>query len=335
MLLRTVLVAGALVAATSLQAPRALAAQGGFGLAPAHFDPADPATRTYFKLSVDPGGTLSDQVTVVSFSDRPLRLLVDAVDGRTSETTGSVYANRQDPVQSTGAWVSPALSQLTLQPRARATAGFTVRVPKDASPGDHLAGIAFENAEPQTSGGQFAVTLVTRAVIGILVRVTGPAQPFSLRIFDIGWEPPSGDHPQAAVVAELANTGQLLGKPYLRAEVFSPGYQRKVERQLDTILPGDTIRYRLPWPEEPKLGPNRICLAWGADPTTVGPPTCRAVTEAGSVTALGRTGGGQPVQVRGSNTWWALIAVGLASVLLSLIVLRRRRRSRRSEARGS
>src|SRR5438105_1380757 len=154
---------------------RAAAQTGGIGLRPAHVDPADPATRAYFKPTVVAGGSFTDQVVVTNTGDAPIDLLVSGVDGRTAITSGAVYANRQDPVRGPGAWVVPSAATITLRPHSERPVGFTVRVPPTADPGDHVAGIAFENAHPTTSGGNFAVTQVVRAVMGVQVTVPGPA----------------------------------------------------------------------------------------------------------------------------------------------------------------
>src|SRR5947208_5368303 len=100
----TLAIAGLLVPGASATAQTA----GGIGLRPAHVDPADPATRAYFKRSVVAGASFTDQVVVTNTSDAAIDLLVSGVDGRTATTSGAVYANRQDPVDRAGAWVVPS-----------------------------------------------------------------------------------------------------------------------------------------------------------------------------------------------------------------------------------
>lgn len=176
---------GALLVSVAPASATSAAATGGFGAAPAHSNPADPATRAYFKPVIAPGGSLSDEVLVTSTSDAPIQLLVSAVDGLTGQTSGAVYANRQDPVTKAGRWVTPSTSAVTLAPHARQLIAFTVQVPTTAVPGDHLAGIAFQNANPTNSGGQFGVTTVVRTVVGVDIRVSGPASPH-IRLSGLG-----------------------------------------------------------------------------------------------------------------------------------------------------
>ncbi|HWW54586.1 MAG TPA: DUF916 domain-containing protein [Acidimicrobiales bacterium] len=226
----------------------AAASAGGISLRPGHVDPNDPATRAYFKPTVAPGGTYSDFVAVTNTSDSPLDLIASAVDGLTGVTSGAVYANRQDPVRKAGEWVQMATPEFTLAPHAERDIAFTVRVPSDAPPGDHLAGLAFENAHPQTSSGNFAVTEVIRSVMGVQVLVPGPAV-FHVHVDGLQIQPAPGLG-TASVIVTLGNDGLRLGKPVLTVTLDGPrAYHRSVSRPLDTILPGDTIAFPLAWPD--------------------------------------------------------------------------------------
>ena len=91
---------------------------GGFGAAPSHSDPADPATRAYFKPVIAPGTAYQDSVLVTNSSDDATTLIVYPVDGLTGQTSGTVYANHADPVKKAGMWLSPAMSSVTLAPHA-------------------------------------------------------------------------------------------------------------------------------------------------------------------------------------------------------------------------
>jgi Bacterial protein of unknown function (DUF916) len=232
------------------------AATGGIGVAPAHSDPSRPVTQAYFALEVSPGGNASDAVVVSNTASAPANVLVYAVDGVTGATSGAVYANRGDPVHRAGAWITVAASSITVPAESRSTVAFTVRVPAGTASGDHLAGIAFENAHPSTSAGRLAVTTVSRSVIGILVHVPGPST-FHLHIDRAQIVQQPGGGPE--VVLTLGNDGTVIGKPSLALTVYGPsGYQRFVYRELDTLLPGDTIPYPVPLPDSLAGGDYRV-----------------------------------------------------------------------------
>jgi len=178
----------------------ASASIGGLSLAPAHPDPASPATRSWFVHALPPGASFSDRVVVANTGSGVLDLLVYAVDGLTTATSGTVYSNRQDRLHSAGAWVTTGVPTLALAPHTTAFVDFTVHVPADAAPGDHVAGIAFEDAKPQTSGSaQLRVTIVARGVVAVLVTVTARPVPAG---------PPLGGQP--SVAASKSSSLQLL-----------------------------------------------------------------------------------------------------------------------------
>jgi len=221
---------------------------GGFGAAPAHPDPSDPATRAYFKPVLAPGASGSDDLLITSSSDTPLQLVISPVDGLTGQTSGAVYANRDVQVKKAGTWITPSVSTVTLAPHSDQLVSFRVAVPRDATPGDHLGGLAVEDANPQRSAGQFAVTEVFRTVVGVDVLVPGPASP-GVRLGRLGLKALPGTE-VAALTVQLGDPGTKLVKPELNVSLRGPsGYQRTVARQLDTILPGDTIAYPLLWPD--------------------------------------------------------------------------------------
>lgn len=236
--------------AAGLVSLAALPASAGFGISlrPAHANSDDPSTKAYFKPAIAPGETFTDEVIVTNTGDAPITLAVSAVDGLTAPTSGAVYGNRQDQVRETGAWVSPATGTVTVAPHAELAVPFTVKVPEGARPGDHLAGIAFEDVNPSSAGGNFAVTQIVRSVMGVQVVVPGPGA-LALRVDDATLDSLPGVG-AGSVLVKLGNVGTRLGKPGLSVALSGPnGYQRTVARTLDTILPGDSIAYPLPWPD--------------------------------------------------------------------------------------
>lgn len=333
--LRCVVGATSLAAASLLATGAAAGSEGtiGFTARPAHSDPADPATRAYFKPVVDPGGTFSDAVIIGNPSAEAVHLIVSPVDGLTGETSGSVYANRQDEINETGAWVTVDVDRITVPARGETAVRFTVRVPPNASAGDHLAGVAFENARPQTSGGNFQVKQVMRAVVGVQVRVPGPAA-FHVRLGKLGIERLDGPG-VASVSVEIGNDGGALGKPELTVEMTGPaGYARTLTRQLDTILPGDTIVYPWAWPDNLPSGRYAITATATGGGTSV---TRQAVIDVGSaLTGTDSAASPPPVAAApptsadaddsGGIPPWLLVIGVLGGGLVGGVIFRRRPR---------
>jgi hypothetical protein len=259
-------IAGSSTAALAQTAPNA--PTGGFGASPAHPDPADLATRAYFKPVLSPGGTATDELEVTSSSDSPRQLLIYPVDGLTGQTSGAVYANRDNRAKKAGTWVTSSISALSLPPHGDQLVPFTVHAPADATPGDHLAGLAVEDANPGHSAGQFSVTEVFRTVVGVDITVPGPAEP-SLHLGALGLKALPGTG-VAALSVHIGDNGRKLIKPLLRVSMRGPnGYRRTVTRNLDTILPGDTIAYPFLWPDGLARGSYHVVVRASGAPASV------------------------------------------------------------------
>jgi hypothetical protein len=121
-----------------------------------------------------------------------------------------------------------------------------VQVPRRAAPGDHVAGVAFENVHPRKSGGRFQITQIIREVVGVQVRVPGRAfaQP-SLGSMALKALPGTT---LPSLLVGVGNRGRTLCKPQLAVSLRGPGGARRVVQALDTVLPGETVRYPLHWP---------------------------------------------------------------------------------------
>ncbi len=310
---------------------------GGVSAGPLHWDPTNPATRAYFIPTVAAGGTFHDYIRVGNPNSGSVDLIISAVDGVTATPSGAVYANRGDAVHRAGRWITPDRTALTVAPGQETQVGFTVQVPPGAVPGDHLGGVAFENAHPVLGTGKISISSVVRTVVGVLVKVPGPAA-FNLRVGAASIQPLTAQG-LASIVVPLTDTGTLLGKPTLTVSMSGANYQRSITRQLDTILPGDSIRYPFPWPDTLGPGVYRIDVsATGPGMTTPASSTANASLSSGlqGVPSPGATHPAPPAAPVASATpsWLLPVAAGGGALLLLLIgtvgflivVVRRQRR---------
>jgi hypothetical protein len=230
---------------------------GGIGLRPVNLAQTDPATHSYFMPRLRPGGVLTEQAVVSNSGPNRVDLIVSAVDGRTGTTSGAVYANRQDPVRRAGRWVTPGVGRVSVAGHHDVKVSFTVRVPKGASAGDHLAGLAVENVNPTSTGGRFAIRQVLRSVIGIDVSVPGKAQ-FQPKLSSLAIGRLPGPD-VAAVMVGMDDKGLAVGKPQLSVTLDGPaGYHLMLSRTLDTLLPKDPIVYPFAWRDTLPAGTYQI-----------------------------------------------------------------------------
>lgn len=295
-------------------AANAAAGTGGFSIRPGHVDAASPASRAYFDHTVGQGGSFSDDVVVANTGTTPVTLLVYPVDGLTGQTTGSVYANRGQPLRRAGAWVTPGTTRVTVAAGTQLDVPFTVRVPANATAGDHLAGIAFENASATTSSGSFQIRQVIREVIGVLVRVPGAAAPeLRLQPPSLQTLPGSG---LAAVLVPLANTGGELCKPKLDVTIDSGRVDEHIVRQLDTVLPYDAVQY--PLVLEHGLSPATYRLSATATCASSTASAHAVVRTSGRLQGVADTTDARPASRPASEV--RLLAVAAAAILLAAAV---------------
>ena len=321
----------ALTAAVSLSLPAPVASAapgvGGFTVVPVP-TAADQASRGYFNPTLPAGAARAHRVLVRNQTDKPIDLILSAVDGRTGETSGSVFANRQDAVHEAGTWLTLGVTTLRVAPRARTTVDFTVTVPAGSTAGDHLAGLAVENAAPTTTGSGVQINQVLRMVVGVLVRVPGPAS-FRPTLQRLRLEELPGPE-VGAVVIGLANAGGALGKPTLVVSLAGPDdYRRSLTRVLDTVLPGDAINFPFAWPDDLAPGRYQITVTIFGDPAGAG-TTLRGE---GVVTAPLLGTDRHPVAVEGTRTGldarWALVLAGALALVLGGLAIRFRRTRQR------
>jgi LPXTG-motif cell wall-anchored protein len=298
---------------------------GGFDVrvAPTHRTAAPPS---YFKLTMPAGRSAMRHVVVGNGTRRAMRFFVSPVDGLTGQTSGAVYANRQDRVRKAARWLTPAARTLELAAGRHARVGFTVRVPAGTPAGQYLAGMAVEDATPQVSAARpgFQVKQVRRTVVGVLVTVPGQ-QRFQPRLTGLDIKELPGPH-AASVQVGLANGGHKLAKPRLEVALVGPdAYRRTLSRRLDTVLPGDAITYPYAWADSLASGRYDVTATLSGDGRTV---TRHAVVQLGS--DLRGTAAAPRTVNTGRGTPWALLAGVLGAGLLGGLALRRRPSERRA-----
>ncbi len=315
-----------LVMLLGLIAPAAAAAQssptiGGFSARA--LGPGDEVTPdTYFKLKLKPGDTYSGRLLVVSSAKEDARVRLYSVDGLTGNTSGTVYANMDDARRDASLWITPRKALLRLPGKAQKKVGFDVKVPDDATPGDHVGGLALQLADQKKTKGQFAITQITRVAVAVHILVEGPAAA-ALRPTTMKLEALGGTQVPSVTVG-LSNTGQLLCRPTLAVELSKDGtVLGTVTRQLDTILPGASIPYPLSWPKPlvaGKYSAKAVTTGCGdrqeisADLELEG--ALRGSQQApGSILTPDSGGGGVP--------WWALVLAVVGALGGGFLLARR------------
>jgi dihydroorotate dehydrogenase (fumarate) len=206
----------------------------------------DPNTtgRTRFSYQIGPGQEVDDAYVVSNTGSTPQTYAVFATDAFNTEDGGYGLLDTDVIPSDAGSWVTfeggATKLDVILQPGESKVVPFTVRVPADAGPGDHAAGMLVSAVSVD---GQ---VLVDRRVgTRLYVRVPGELQP-TLTISSLSasytpsLNPLAGD---ATVTFTVTNGGNvaLAGDVTVAVKgLFGIDLAAPVNSQVEEMLPGST-----------------------------------------------------------------------------------------------
>jgi hypothetical protein len=212
--------------------------------------PVSEAKLGYFVLTGEPGTTLHGKFEVINVGTTAGRTSLYAVDATTGQTSGAVYLSKQEPHRDVGGWVRLGKRNLELGPGESREVGFSVRVPSEATAGQHLGGIVAQRSTQVVKGkaaakggnkGGFKVNIQSLSVLAVQVDVPGPERP---RMAISGIKP--GDQPgHQSLLLGIGNTGNVLVKGTGSLKVVDHA-GRQVQSQtfnLDTFVPESEIEF--------------------------------------------------------------------------------------------
>ncbi|MFD3870708.1 WxL protein peptidoglycan domain-containing protein [Streptomyces sp. NPDC058623] len=240
---------------------------GTWGVFPTPPAGAAMTDRAYFFHQGAAGTTLGDSVTILNSSDRELTFQVFATDAMNTPSGGAfallpVEAKPKD----VGAWIAlapEAATTVTVPPKGRKDVPFQVKVPADATPGDHVGGIVALNTAVEGVRRDGRVQVGVKRSVGarLYFRVPGPVTA-GLSVEDVRVSrsaplvPWLGDA-RARVTYTLVNRGNVVVEP--RVTIAARGlFGREV---LDrparatglVLLPGQRAELTEAWPDAPQL----------------------------------------------------------------------------------
>jgi hypothetical protein len=228
-----------------------------FGIRPTEAIEGRPETFSYFSYVLEPGDEIADAALVLSESDVPLDLQLYAADGITNQNggTGFMIHGESSPGGSHGVaeWVTPSVDSVHLEPGDEIVVPFILEVPPDATAGHHVAGLVVELASgatqvgPSGPGPNFTVNVVQRVGVAVVVEVPGD-HVYDMQILDVGMH--SQDQVSATFFIRVFNSGNMMikGTGLLQLMETSGELIALIRFDMDTVLPGDTALFYIPYP---------------------------------------------------------------------------------------
>ncbi|RSS47489.1 DUF916 domain-containing protein [Streptomyces sp. WAC07061] len=308
-------------------APARAADNGTWGVFPTPPAGASVTDRAYFFHQGAAGTTVSDSATIVNSSDRELTFRVFATDAMNTPSGGAfALLPVQTRPKDVGAWVAlapGAEATVTVPPRGRKDVPFTVKVPQDAVPGDHVGGIVALNTEVEGVRKEGKVQVGVQRQVGarMYFRVPGPLTP-GLTVEDVRVTRgapllPWVKDARATVTYTLVNRGNVVVEPRVAVSAEGLFGRRVLNRPARdpklVLLPGQRVELTEPWPDAPQLDWVSVKVRAGA----------------AAHPDLAPEAGTDFVAVPWPAAGVLLVLAGAGTTLL---VLRRRRRSTAEEA---
>ncbi|WP_329792113.1 DUF916 domain-containing protein [Lentzea sp. DG1S-22] len=266
-------------------------------------DAGGPNGRAQFDYVVEPGMRYDDHIAIRNLGESELAVDLYAADAVNTATGGFDLLARDEPSPSVGAWISVAEPKVVLKPRSTTVVPFSLTVPPDAEPGDHVGGLV----AALTTSAQ--VQVERRVGARLYVRVAG-AVTTNLRVD----RPTAGYRGTANPAAPgevdvtwtVVNDGnvRLAVRPSVHLEgLFGLGSTGWTGHTATELLPGSAITFT-----------RTLSGVW-----PLGPLTVRG--EAEPVASAGQDLVGAVTTATGKTTIWAIPWSALGALLLLAAIL--------------
>ncbi len=171
--------------------------------------PVDGQDGDYFTLEAEPGTSHELKVLLANADDQPLGLRTFASDVLPAVNGGFAVASADTPPTGTATWLDYAPETFDFEPGQGVERTFKVNIPDDAEPGQYIAGLTLETAEPLDVEGTELFKQVIQKSIAVFIIVPGPEKPaFALLDPEFVADPSS---PRIEIHVE--NSGNVLVKP--------------------------------------------------------------------------------------------------------------------------
>ncbi|WP_327168116.1 WxL protein peptidoglycan domain-containing protein [Streptomyces subrutilus] len=251
---------------------------GTWGVFPTPPAGAALSDRAYFFHQGEAGSTVADSVTIVNSSDRDLTFRVFATDAVNTPSGGAfALLPVEERPADLGRWiVLPAemAQPLTVPAKGRKDVPFTVKVPADATPGDHVGGIVVLGTAVEGVRQEGGVRVGVKRSVGarLYFRVPGPLTP-GLSVEDVRVNRSAPLLPwvhdaRATVSYALVNRGNVVVEPTVTVSargLFGRGVLDRPARELKvSLLPGQRVELTEDWPDAPQSDRVTVRVRAGA-----------------------------------------------------------------------
>lgn len=326
-------IAPAAVAAAPLLASTTAGPNNGFQFSVEPYTASGAQQRSDFSYQLQPGHQILDQFVVKNTSKDAESFLVYGEDATNVAGTGGYAFQRRAQMHNTtvGVWVTVGTTRLTVPTGKEAVVTFRLSIPANATPGDHVGGVAVEELKaPAQQNAPVGVNVVLRDVVPMYVHVVGPSYPgLTIENLTVSHQSPAFPFVSASKVSlsvVLVNTGNDILNPQSVTVSIAGGLSGTIHKY--TVHQTGAAQSR--------ANPLPLQMLPGAKLTLTeewtGIPPFDPLTGHVSATAIDSSTT-QQLSTRASTAFWyfpwivVLIGLVLVAGLVALMVMRRRRKA--------
>ncbi|MCW2749014.1 MAG: hypothetical protein JWR83_124 [Aeromicrobium sp.] len=276
--------------------------------------------RQNYSYTANPGSEIKDALMVVNHGKETINLAVYAADGFTTDAGQLDLETKDTKPKAVGAWLHTDQSSVKIKPGKTVKVSFTIDLPKNATPGDHMGGIVTSLTRADAAEG---INVDRRLAIRVRLRVGGDLKPVlaveNLHVNYGGTLNPFGKG-DATVTYTIHNTGNAILTARQSASVSGPFGSLRVHadkiKDSPELLPGDSWKVSA---KVPGVTPT-VRLAGTVSLTPL------VIDASGTITPLAAV----DTTTHGWGIPWAilLLLVLLCVAVFALIRLRRRAKVR-------
>jgi hypothetical protein len=202
-------------------------------------------TRSQLSYLAEPGSVIEDAVTVYNLGNVSKTFRVYATDAFNSDDGSFALLPGAEEPTGVGSWVSLEQEFVTVDPGVQVTIPMTIRVPDNATPGDH-PGAVVASSSAASSGERAQVRLERRTGTRLYMRVNGPLRP-ELAVQDLRTSYSQAVNPlggSSDVSFTVVNRGNIiLGGTYTVSAGGPAGVaaSKLPPTEFPDLLPGETF----------------------------------------------------------------------------------------------
>jgi hypothetical protein len=163
----------------------------------------------YFEETLEPGETKKLKVALGNAGEAPARARTFVADAYTLVNGGFGVKNGDQPVSGTTTWLDYPDEILELPARQKIERTFKVTVPEGTAPGQYIAGLVLQTADPIAIQGTDMLRQIIRKAIAVFITVPGPVSPE----MTIGQASVRQTGSATSLLIEIGNPGNVLLKP--------------------------------------------------------------------------------------------------------------------------